>query len=65
VRYLVDSDWIIDATIGIRLTVATLQRLRIDGLAVSVVAVGELYEGSHAATNPIAALASLATSPSI
>jgi tRNA(fMet)-specific endonuclease VapC len=59
VKYLIDSDWIIDATIGIRSAVATLNRLRIDGLAVSVIAVGELYEGIHSAADPIAALASI------
>jgi predicted nucleic acid-binding protein len=58
VRYLVDSDWIVDATSGILGAVAALNDLRPDGLAVSVIAVCEVYEGAHMARDPLASLAS-------
>ena len=58
-KYLVDSDSIIDATIGVSAAVTVLDRLSMDGLAVSVVAVGELYEGVHGTSDPTAEMASL------
>jgi tRNA(fMet)-specific endonuclease VapC len=56
VRYLVDTDWLIDAYGGIRRAVATLERLSEQGLAVSIVAVGELYEGAYSFPDPQATL---------
>jgi hypothetical protein len=43
VRYLVDADWLIDAASGNPLAVRTLDRLSVDGLAVSIIAVAEVY----------------------
>jgi hypothetical protein len=40
-KYLVDSDWIIDATAGMQSAVATLDDLSDDGLTVSAVVNGE------------------------
>jgi predicted nucleic acid-binding protein len=57
VRYLVDSDWLIDAAIGRQRTQHTLERLSDEGLAVSIIAVAEVYEGAFGATDPEAALA--------
>jgi tRNA(fMet)-specific endonuclease VapC len=59
VKYLIDSDWIIDATAGVGSAVASLNHWSIDGLAVSVVAVAELYEGVHATADPTANMATL------
>jgi predicted nucleic acid-binding protein len=56
VRYLVDADWLIDALLGHRPAVTTLDRLSGDGLAVSIVAVAELYEGAFGSPDPFAAL---------
>jgi len=42
VRYLVDSDWLIDAFIGVPVAVNLLARLHDEGLAVSIIAYGEL-----------------------
>jgi tRNA(fMet)-specific endonuclease VapC len=58
VRYLVDSDWLIDAAAGRADAIRTLNRLSGDGLAVSIIAVAEVYEGAFRAPNPEAMLAS-------
>ncbi|HEY1335864.1 MAG TPA: type II toxin-antitoxin system VapC family toxin, partial [Bryobacteraceae bacterium] len=57
VRYLVDSDWLIDAFLGIPAAVNLLARLRDDGLAVSIISHGELFEGALGASDPAAELA--------
>lgn len=56
-KYLIDSDWIIDALIGVPAAVNALIQLNPDGLAVSIVAVGEVYEGAHSFSDPQAELA--------
>lgn len=57
--YLVDADWIINALAGRHDAVATLRQLAPEGLAVSWITVGELYEGALASPNPRGHLASL------
>jgi tRNA(fMet)-specific endonuclease VapC len=52
VSYLVDTDWIIDGIAGIGNARATLERLSPNGLAVSIITLGELYEGAYASDNP-------------
>jgi hypothetical protein len=52
VRYLVDSVWLIDAFLGVARAVNLLARLRGDGLAVSIVSYGELFEGAIGAPTP-------------
>ena len=44
-RYLVDSDWVIDYMHGQPATVALYDELSVDGVGMSVVCLGELYEG--------------------
>ncbi len=56
-RYLVDSDWLIDAFRGVPAAVELLAQLRDDGLAVSIVSYGELFEGAVGAPDPAAELA--------
>lgn len=55
-RSLVDSDWLIDALADIPSAREPLERLAPQGLAVSIVAVGELYEGAHGFPDPEAQL---------
>ena len=55
--YLVDSDWLIDAFIGVPATVNLPARFRTEGLAVSIVSYGELFEGAIGAPDPQAELA--------
>lgn len=57
-RYLVDADWLIDAAIGRPVAVWTLDHLSPDGLAVSIIAVAEIYEGAFGTADPVATLAS-------
>lgn len=56
-RYLVDSDWLIDVFLGIPTAVNLLAQLRDEGLAVSIISYGELFEGAVGAPNPAAELA--------
>jgi predicted nucleic acid-binding protein len=57
VRYLVDSDWLIDAFLGVPSAVDRLAQLRTDGLAVSIISYGELFEGALGAPDPATELA--------
>ena len=58
-RYLVDADWLIDAAIGRPQAQHLLERLSDEGLAVSIIAVAEVYEGAFGTPDPQATLAGL------
>ena len=58
-RYLVDTDWLIDAAIGRPRAQHLLERLSDEGLAVSIIAVAEVYEGAFGTPDPQATLAGL------
>ncbi len=51
-RYLVDSDWAIDALAGVPPALAALERLEDQGLGVSIISVGEIYEGAFLFSDP-------------
>jgi tRNA(fMet)-specific endonuclease VapC len=57
VRFLVDSDWLIDAIRGVPAAVDLLAGLRDDGLAVCIVSYGEIFEGAVGAPDPEAEMA--------
>jgi tRNA(fMet)-specific endonuclease VapC len=59
VRYLVDSDWLIDAATVRPRAQRLLARLSAEGLAVSIIAVAEVYEGAFGTPDPDTALAGL------
>ena len=59
--YLVDTDWIIDCLYGRTDAVEALLELSADGLAVSLMTYGELYQGAFYARTPQVALRSLRT----
>lgn len=44
-KYLIDTDWVIEYLKGDRPTVETITRLAADGIAVSLITYGEIYEG--------------------
>jgi tRNA(fMet)-specific endonuclease VapC len=46
VRYLVDTDWIIDGLGGRETALAWFEEHRDEGLSVSSVTLGEVYEGA-------------------
>ena len=57
--YLIDSDWLIDATIGRPPALQLINRLRLDGVAISVISVAEVSEGAFRAPDPARAHTSL------
>ena len=60
-KYLVDSDWIVDCLHGNQSAVQTLRELAPQGLAVSIISVAELYEGAYGQVDPAAHLSTLRT----
>jgi tRNA(fMet)-specific endonuclease VapC len=46
-RYLIDSDWVIDYLKGKSLTVVRLGEFATTGLAMSLITYGEVYEGPY------------------
>lgn len=51
-KYLVDTEWIIDGLAEIPAALGLLYRLSNDGLAVSVVSLCEVLEGAYLAADP-------------
>ena len=58
-KYLVDSDWLIDVQANIPVAGETINRLSADGVAVSSITVGELYDGAIGSADSMATLMSL------
>lgn len=56
-RYLVDTDWIIDALAGIPDAITTLRQVARGGISVSIVSIAELYDGAYGSRNPQAEIA--------
>ena len=52
VRYLIDTDWMIDHLNQVDRVVNRLKELRPQGLALSVISLAELYEGVYYARDP-------------
>ena len=44
-KHIVDTDWVVDYLKGRPLIVERLHALASDGLAISLIAYGEIYEG--------------------
>ena len=51
-KYLVDSDWIVDCLRGDRPSIQTLSQIASQGLAVSIISVAEIYEGVYGQSDP-------------
>jgi predicted nucleic acid-binding protein len=60
-RYLIDTDWIIDALNNQTAALDRLTSLAPEGLAVSLISYGELWEGAKFARDPARELGGLAT----
>lgn len=58
-RYLLDSDWIIDSLAERRNVPALIKEHSVGGIAVSIVTIGEVYEGAFGSARPKEHLASL------
>jgi predicted nucleic acid-binding protein len=52
IGYLVDTDWIIHYLSGTEEIIQKLEEFRPHGLAVSIIALAELYEGVYYSKNP-------------
>jgi tRNA(fMet)-specific endonuclease VapC len=52
IRYLIDTDWVIDHLNQIERVVDRLKELRSQGLALSIISLAELYEGVQYSRNP-------------
>jgi tRNA(fMet)-specific endonuclease VapC len=59
VKYLVDSDWLIDVRANILPAYEMINRLSADGVATSIITVGELYDGAIGSADSAATLMSL------
>jgi tRNA(fMet)-specific endonuclease VapC len=51
-RYLIDTDWVIDHLNQIERVVNRLKELRPQGLAISIISLAELFEGVHYSRHP-------------
>ena len=54
--YLLDADWVIQALAGHRQTINAINRLAAEGVAISWITVGEVYEGAFKSADPQAHL---------
>jgi len=57
--YLIDTDWVIDHLNNVESITRRLYELAPEGLALSVISLGELYEGVYYSRNPEESEASL------
>jgi predicted nucleic acid-binding protein len=55
--YLIDSDYLIDALIGRPAALATLDLLTEQGTAISIISLGEVFEGAYSDPDPAERLA--------
>jgi tRNA(fMet)-specific endonuclease VapC len=53
VKYLVDTDWVIDHLNNIHATTERLLELQPEGVALSVISLAELYEGVYYSRDPV------------
>jgi len=54
IRYLADTDWVIDYLLGVEGTISKMQELKAQGLAISVITMAEVYEGIYYSKDPAA-----------
>jgi len=52
-KYLVDTDWVIDHLHNVKKVVKKLEELAPEGLALSIISLAELYEGVYYSTDPV------------
>lgn len=56
-RYLSDTDYLIDASGGMSSAMLTLGRLADAGIAVSIISLGEMFEGAYSVSEPARVIA--------
>jgi tRNA(fMet)-specific endonuclease VapC len=52
IKYLIDTDWVIDHLNHIEPVVNKIKELRPEGLGVSIISLAELYEGVYSSRDP-------------
>ena len=52
-RYLIDTDWVIDHLRQVEVVTRRLEELTPEGLALSIVSLAELYEGVYYSRDPV------------
>ena len=52
-KYLIDTDWVIDHLKGEERVVKQLEELASEGVAISVISLAEIYEGVYYSRNPV------------
>jgi predicted nucleic acid-binding protein len=56
VKYLIDSDWVIDRLRGIKTAAQAIDTLSDSGVAVSIVSLGKIFEGAFTSSDVQASL---------
>lgn len=51
-KYLIDTDWVIDFLKGLPDATLLLRALAYEGAAISLITVGEIYDGVYGSTDP-------------
>lgn len=51
-KYLIDSDWVVDYLIGKQQAIDLLSSVFLDGVAISLITFGEIYEGIYYGRDP-------------
>jgi len=51
-KYLIDTDWVVNHLRGVGRVTDKLEELADSGLALSIISLAELYEGIYRSTNP-------------
>ena len=52
-KYLIDTDWVIDHFNNVKETTKKLEELAPEGMAIRIVSLAELYEGIYYSKNPV------------
>jgi len=52
-KYLIDTDWIIDHLKGVDRVMRKLEQLASEGMATSVISLAEIYEGVYYSKDPV------------
>jgi len=52
-KYLIDTDWIIDHLKGVDRVIMKLEQLASEGVAMSIISLAEIYEGVYYSKDPV------------
>lgn len=55
-KYLIDTDWVIDHLKGVDRVIRKLEQLASEGMAMSIISLAEIYEGVYYSKDPVKSL---------